>query len=219
VMAADPPKDLTTKEGRTAGGAASPARYRYTRFSVYDLSLPVDSPIRAASRIAKPETDLTLGQLHEKILEFRHDAYSRAPFQVEYHKRFALPLAALVFGLVAFPLAVRSHRGGRSFALLGSLVILVTYYLLMTSLEGAALGTRIPAWVAIWTPNILFTAIGLGLLVWRASGRADVSGVSASDRTGPARRVTRRTSSTVISSASICRSWGSDSPWRRRSSS
>jgi len=165
VMAADPPKDLTTKEVRTAGGAASPARYRYTRFSVYDLSLPVDSPIRAASRIAKPETDLTLGQLREKILEFRHDANSRAPFQVEYHKRFALPLAALVFGLVAFPLAVRSHRGGRSFALLGSLVILVTYYLLMTSLEGAALGTRIPAWVAIWTPNILFTAIGLGLLV------------------------------------------------------
>jgi lipopolysaccharide export system permease protein len=44
-------------------------------------------------------------------------------------------------------------------------VILVTYYLVLTSLEGAALGTRIPSWVAIWTPNALFAAIGLGLLM------------------------------------------------------
>src|SRR5262249_43166427 len=62
--------------------------------------------------------------------------------------------------------------------LVGSLVILVTYYLLMTSLEGAALGTRIPAWLGIWTPNILFATVGLGLLIattrewkWRAMPR------------------------------------------------
>jgi lipopolysaccharide export system permease protein len=171
VMPADPPKDVTAKDARPAGGAASPGRYRYTRFNLYDLALPVDSPLRAASRVAKPEKDLSLGELREKIFEFRDNAYSRAPFQVEYHKRFALPLAALVFGLVAFPLAVRSHRGGRSIALVGSLVILVTYYLLMTSLESAALGTRLPPWVAIWTPNMLFTAIGLGLLVATAQER------------------------------------------------
>ena len=178
VMPADPPKDVNTKDDRAVGGAASSARYRYTRFSIYDLSVSVDSPLRTASRVAKPEKDLTLGQLRDKIAEFQYDAYSRAPFLVERHKRFALPLTALVFGLVAFPLAVRSHRGGRAIALVGSLVILVTYYLLMTSLEGAALGTRIPAWLGIWAPNILFTTVGLGLVIattrewkWRAMPR------------------------------------------------
>jgi len=87
------------------------------------------------------------------------------PYEVELHKRFAFPVAALVFALVAFPLAVRSHRGGRSIALVGSLVILVSYYLVMTSLEGFALRERLPAWAAIWTPNIVFAAIGLTLLV------------------------------------------------------
>src|SRR5438093_596026 len=119
----------------------------------------------STSQVEKPEKDLSLGQLAEKIAEFRHDAYSRAPFQIERHKRYALPLAAFVFGLVAFPLAVRSHRGGRSIALVGSLAILVTYYLVMTSLEGAALGTRIPPALAIWTPNVVFAVIGLGLLI------------------------------------------------------
>jgi LPS export ABC transporter permease LptG len=165
VMPADPPEGLTTKDVAIVGGAASPGRYRYTRFDIYDISLSVESPMKGAPRVEKPEKDLSLGQLAEKIAEFRHDAYSRAPFQVERHKRYALPLAALVFGLVAFPLAVRSHRGGRSIALVGSLAILVTYYLVMTSLEGAALGTRIPPAVAIWTPNVLFAIIGLGLLI------------------------------------------------------
>src|SRR5262249_59726987 len=89
----------------------------------------------------------------------------RAPFEVERHKRYALPVAALVFGLVAFPLAIRSHRGGRSIALVGSLAILVTYYLMMTSLEGAALRARLPAAVAIWVPNAVFGVVGLGLLI------------------------------------------------------
>jgi LPS export ABC transporter permease LptG len=164
VMPADPPKDPTAKEVRTTGGAASAARYRYTRFNIYDMSVTVDSSM-GDRRSAKPEKDLTRGELSERIVELRHDPYGRAPFEIERHKRWALPLAALVFALVAFPLAVRSHRGGRSIALIGSLVILVAYYLVMTSLEGVALGTRIPPWIAIWTPNALFAAIGLGLLM------------------------------------------------------
>jgi len=164
VTPADPPKDLSTKDIRPAGGAASAARYRYTRFNIYDMSLSVDSPLRGR-RGEKPEKDLTLSELNARIAELRHDPYGRAPYEIERHKRWALPLAALVFGLVAFPLAVRTHRGGRSVALVGSLVILMTYYLMMTTLEGAALGTRIPAWLAIWTPNAVFAATGLGFLV------------------------------------------------------
>jgi len=164
VLPADPPKDLNTKDVRPSGGAASAARYRYTRFNIYDMNLSVESPLRGR-RGEKPEKDLSLGELNARITELRQDPYGRAPFEIERHKRWAMPLAALVFGLVAFPLAVRTHRGGRSVALVGSLVILMTYYLVLTSLEGAALGLRIPAWLAIWTPDVLFAAVGLAFLV------------------------------------------------------
>src|SRR5207247_2116487 len=81
-----------------------------------------------APRVEKPEKDLTLGALVTRIAELRADRHARAPYLIELHKRFALPLAAVVFALVAFPLAIRSHRGGRSVALAGSLAILLTYY-------------------------------------------------------------------------------------------
>jgi len=163
ITPANPPQTVTTSS--PTGGAASASRYRYTVFNLYDMSLSVDSPLKGAPRVEKPEKDLTLGELGQKIAEHRNDPHSRAPFQIERHKRYALPLAALVFGLVAFPLAVRSHRGGRSVALVGSLAILVTYYLVMTSLEGAALRARVPAATAIWAPNVLFATVGVGLLV------------------------------------------------------
>ena len=146
------------------GGAAAAGRYRYTLFGIYDMSLPIDAPLKGAARFEKPEKDLSLLQLEEQIRAFPDQPFRRAPFEVEWHKRFAFPLAALVFAIVGFPLAVRSHRGGRAIALIGSLVILTAYYLLVTTLEGAALRTRIPAWLAIWTPNVVFGAIGLTLM-------------------------------------------------------
>lgn len=147
-----------------SGGAASAARYRLTNFSIYDMSLSFDSPLRSAPRVEKPEKDLSLGALHQQLDQVR-DPAGRAPFLVEWHKRFAFPVAAIVFALVAFPLAVRSHRGGRSIALVASLAILVAYYVVLTSLEGSALRLRLPAWFAIWLPNAIFTTIGTMLLV------------------------------------------------------
>src|SRR5262245_38363132 len=159
------PATARTATGATGtGGAASSARYRLTNFSIYDMSLSVDSPLKSTTRNEKPEKDLPLTELTARIAELR-DPNVRTPFLVEWHKRFAFPVAALVFALVAFPLAIRSHRGGRSIALVASLAILVSYYLVLTSLENSALRQRLPVWLAIWTPNMLFCTIGSTLLL------------------------------------------------------
>ena len=149
----------------SVGGAAAAGRYRYTAFGLYDMSLPLDTRLRGAARFEKPEKDFTLTQLEERIAAFSREPVRRIPFEIEWHKRFAFPLAAVVFALVGFPLAVRSHRGGRSIALVGSLVILTLYYLVVTALESAAIRGRVPPWVAMWTPNFGFGAIGFALMV------------------------------------------------------
>jgi lipopolysaccharide export system permease protein len=164
VVPADPPKHVITEDVPT-GGAAGAKRYRYTAFALYDMNLTVESPLRAAARLEKPEKDLGLRELVHRIGELRDDAYNRRPYEVELQKRFAFPVAALVFALVGFPLAVRSHRGGRSIALVGTLIILISYYLILSSLEGIALRGRLPIVVAVWLPNALFGAAGAALLV------------------------------------------------------
>jgi len=162
VQPANPPQGVATEE--TTGGAAGPKRYRYTAFGIYDMNLQLESPLKTAARIEKPERDLGLRALIRKIEEYRNDPYNRLPHEAELNKRFAFPVAALIFVLLGFPLAVRSHRGGRSVALVGTLAILVSYYLILTTLEGVALRGRLPVWVAIWMPNFIFGAIGSVLL-------------------------------------------------------
>src|SRR5262249_55889773 len=181
---ANPPQGVATEE--TAGGAAGPKRYRFTAFGIYDMNLQLESPLKTAARIEKPERDLTLRQLMAKIEEDRNDPGHRPPPQAGLHKRCAFPVAAFIFVLLGFPLAVRSHRGGRSVAMVGTLGILVSYYLILTTLEGMAIRERLPVWLAIWMPNILFGAIGAALLgitarEWRAPhlphGRRVIRGV------------------------------------------
>jgi lipopolysaccharide export system permease protein len=172
VNPANAPESLT-REVQAPGGAAGTKRYRYTAFQVYDMSLTVESPLKTTARFEKPEKDLALGALSEKIAELRADPRARAPYLVERHKRFALPLAALVFALVGFPLAASSQRGGRSIALVASLGILVAYYLMLTTLEGVANRGTIPAGLAVWLPNAVFGCAGAALLFvtareWRA---------------------------------------------------
>lgn len=164
------PVEAPVAEQPPVGGSVSAARYRYARFAVYDMALPLDGSI-GPIRGEKPEKDLTYSALRRKLHELRGDPTARQPFLVEWHKRAALPVAALVFAVLGFPLAVRSHRGGRSIALVGSLVILVAYYLLLTALEGSALRLRLPAWLAIWTPNALFGAAGAAVLTATARAR------------------------------------------------
>lgn len=148
-------------------------RFRQTYFSLYDMTLPVDSPIAAAAREEKPEKQLPVGQLISEARRLQREGQITAPYYVELHKRFALPVAALVFTLVGFPLGVRPHRGGRAVALGLSFGIVVSYYVLYTTMEGYALRGRMPAGLAVWIPNVILAVVGVALL------RASIVGVSA----------------------------------------
>jgi lipopolysaccharide export system permease protein len=139
-------------------------RFRQTYFSLYDMTLPVDSPIAAVSREEKPEKQMPVRQLIAEAERLRSEGQSGAPYYVELHKRFALPVAALVFTLVGFPLGIRSHRGGRAAALALSFSIVVGYYILYNSMEGFALRGRMPAGIAVWVPNAILAVLGAFLL-------------------------------------------------------
>jgi lipopolysaccharide export system permease protein len=172
VEPATPPETIV-REGALPGGAAGAKRYRYTAFAMYDMTLSLESAVKGVSRLEKPERDLGTGDLRARIAALDQDPQTRLSYESELHKRYALPVAALVFALVAFPLAVRSHRGGRSIAFIATLAILLVYYLTLTSLESLALRHRLPLWLAIWAPNLLFTGIGSVMMMvtareWRA---------------------------------------------------
>ena len=142
-------------------------RSRFTDFSLYDMNLPLESPLSGPSQKEKPERDLPLSELAPQARELAAQGQLVSPYYVEFHKRFALPVAALVFVLVGFPLGIRGQArgsGGRGIALAASLAIVVSYYIVFTTLEGMSLRGRIPPWLGIWMPDAIFLVAGLALI-------------------------------------------------------
>lgn len=82
-------------------------------------------------------------------------------YQVEYHKKFAIPVACIVFVLIGAPLAVRFPRGGPGMVIAASLMIFGIYY--MSLIGGESLGDKgsiKPFW-GPWAPNLIFFVLSI----------------------------------------------------------
>jgi LPS export ABC transporter permease LptG/LPS export ABC transporter permease LptF len=94
---------------------------------------------------------------------------------VELHKRVAIPAAAIVFALVAFPLGMRNRRGGKGFGLTVSVVLVVLYYVFLNNGELLATAGKVPVVIGVWLPNLAIAALG-AVLMRRASHAAKGEG-------------------------------------------
>jgi len=87
----------------------------------------------------------------------------RSKYLVEYHKKFAIPFACLIFILVGAPIGVRAKRGGYGFAMGLSTLVFVFYYMALTGGEDLADRRYLPPWLAMWLANIVFLLLGIWL--------------------------------------------------------
>ena len=146
--------------------AGQPLQYNISTFDTADRPLELSQ-----------QSELHLGRLDTAIfalpmgalLERTHGPDAKR-FLIELYNRFAYPVACLVLMLVGVPLGVASRRGGKSSAVVATIALVIVYYSL--SLIGTALGRQnwIPAFLAVWMANLLFSAGGIFLLWQMASG-------------------------------------------------
>jgi lipopolysaccharide export system permease protein len=100
-----------------------------------------------------------------------------ATYAVEIHKKYAIAAACIVFALVGAPVALRFRRGGVGLVIGMSLVVFVVYYIGL--IGGEDLGDRliVSPFLAMWTPNMIFTVVGfVGLWRMRRPGNTPHGG-------------------------------------------
>ena len=88
---------------------------------------------------------------------------------LEYHRRFSLPFACLIFALVGMPLGIQNQRSGKAAGFTLSIGLLLAYYIVLSA--GKALGERelLSPLLAAWAPNLLFVSLGIYLFKTTAS--------------------------------------------------
>jgi len=130
-----------------------------------------ETPFRLGSANERAEF-LSLPELHE-YLHFNADfpATLLAPFRTHLQYRLALPWTCFVVVCIAAPLGIGYSRRGVLSSVAAAVFLVFSMNFLVHLFLALGEGYRVPAWIAAWTPNILFMAIGLYLLYLRASNR------------------------------------------------
>jgi lipopolysaccharide export system permease protein len=100
-------------------------------------------------------------------------------YDVEYHKKFAIPLASLCFVLIGIAMALKFPRSGIGLVIGGSLLIFLALYMMLIGGESLADRGVISAEVAMYSPVVVFTVAGLAAVASanREMGTARTAGV------------------------------------------
>ena len=130
-----------------------------------------ETPFRLSSANVQAEF-LSVPELRE-YLHFNSDFPPTllAPFRTHFQYRLALPWTCLVVVCIAAPLGIGYSRRGVLSSVAAAVILVFSNNFLVHLFLALGEGDRVSAWIAAWTPNILFAGIGLYLLYLRASNR------------------------------------------------
>jgi len=164
---------LRLLDGGIYSGSATRSGYQDTRFSTYDITLDLNLALAELHARSKDASEMTLAELRETIARRAVEQQLSLVEQVELQRKLSIPFACLVFAALGVPLGIHPSRAVHSRGFSISLVLIFTYYLLLTL--GQNLGERgalSPA-VAVWLPNASLLLVAAALLS-RAARDVDV---------------------------------------------
>jgi lipopolysaccharide export system permease protein len=84
-------------------------------------------------------------------------------YLVEFHKKFAIPFACVVFALLGVPMAVTSSRSGKGVSVSLAIGVYLVYYLFLVGGEKFADRGRLDPFLAMWSANFFLFALGIPL--------------------------------------------------------
>jgi len=146
--------------------AAPPGLYCRVLAALKGLLLPAEAQAALAARATQvPSQTLVTPGATAAVAQRVRAAHQRAAiYEVEIQKKLAISTACVIFALLGVPVAIRFPRGGVGLVIGTSLAVFSVYYVGL--IGGEELGDRlvVSPFLAMWTPNLIFTAVGLGLL-------------------------------------------------------
>lgn len=103
---------------------------------------------------------MTLPQLDEFIDRQKlRGAAGVSTFEVEFHKRFAMPLAAFILTIIGVSLSCEKRKGGMGTSIGIGLTLSFSYILFQTISSTFAINAGWPPMISVWIPNLLFALI------------------------------------------------------------
>jgi len=149
--------------------ASEAGKYEVVHFDRLLLSL---NPETVFPRQGPPlgAREMSIPQLQARAAELEAQGIYPHSELFEIQKKFSIPFACLIFGLIGLALGVNNRRDGKLASFVMGLGVIFIYYVVLWLGQSLVRGHIIPPWLAAWGPNIVLGAVGLLLFRWRDRG-------------------------------------------------
>jgi lipopolysaccharide export LptBFGC system permease protein LptF len=104
-------------------------------------------------------------ELDAYIRELRQSGFDTVKLQVQFHKKFAVPLFALIMAAISVPFAFLTGSRGAMAGVGVSFGIAIAYWGVGQLFEQFGNVSQLPPSVAAWSPDALFALAGTYLLM------------------------------------------------------
>lgn len=133
--------------------------YTVVNFESYDVLL--NDPVKFEER-KKSAPSLNYSELQDRMKDPEIKPADKIGFEVEFHKRFALAAACLIFGLVGVGYGVvNERRSGKNSGFVVSVGFIVGYFVIYIAFEGLSRSGKLPPYLGPWLANVLFAAVSI----------------------------------------------------------
>jgi len=115
----------------------------------------------------KGVTEMTVAELRASAAERERQGQSSHNEWIAIHRKFAVPFACVVFGVLGMALGATNRRDGTMGSFVMGVGIVFAYYVPLYLGPQLSKGGIIPAWVAAWLPNFLMGTLAAAAFFWR----------------------------------------------------
>ncbi|MBU0545342.1 MAG: LPS export ABC transporter permease LptF [Proteobacteria bacterium] len=136
-------------------------------FDTYDINLDLKSALADTKRKwgQKDEKEMTLSELRYYLINATDKNSRYYDALIELNKKFSIPFACFVLGILALPLGAQLKSSRRSYGLIVGLAFFLFYYLLLSIGYVFASKAYYPPVLGMWVPNIVIGSVGFYLLI------------------------------------------------------
>lgn len=98
--------------------------------------------------------------------------------EIEFHRKFTLAFACLIFFFIGAPLGAITRKGGLGLPVVLSVVMFIVYYMIDNTGYKMAREALWPCWAGMWLSSFVLLPIGI-FLTWKAAKDAPLINVDA----------------------------------------
>lgn len=142
------------------------------QFDTYDVRLDIKEIMQGNDKRSKSRMEMSLAEMRTYLENSKEKNTAYYKTLMDYHKKFSVPLAGIILGLLAVPLGFQATVRKRSSGLALGLAFFLIYYVLLTAGWGFGESGKYPPSIGMWAPNVI---MGLLAVVFTFRAGRDLS--------------------------------------------